>query len=95
MVRNGAICCTAAKDILSEYNWLSEEAGTEKVSYEELTLEEEVVYRFCCIGDEVTAEEILIQSGMPVTKISTLLLQLQLKGYIKEIDPGRFVMTGE
>ena len=95
LVRNGAICCTTAKDILSEYNWLSEEAGTEKVSYEELTLEEEVVYRFCCIGDEVTAEEILVQSGMPVTKISTLLLQLQLKGYIKEIDPGRFVMTGK
>ena len=58
-------------------------------------MEEEVVYRFCCIGDEVTAEEILIQSGMPVTKISTLLLQLQLKGYIKEIDPSRFVMTGK
>ncbi|MFQ9401282.1 MAG: DNA-processing protein DprA [Dialister sp.] len=95
LVRNGAICCTEAKDILSEYNWLPEEEGTEKVSYEELTLEEEVVYRFCCIGDEVTAEEILIQSGMPVTKISTLLLQLQLKGYIKEIDPSRFVMTGK
>ena len=95
LIRNGAFCCTSAKDILSEYNWLSEETAAKEATYQELTLEEEVVYRFCCIGDEVTTEEILVQSGMAVAKISTLLLQLQLKGYIKETDPGRFVMTGK
>lgn len=95
LIRNGAFCCTSAKDILSEYNWLSEETAAKEATYQELTLEEEVVYRFCCIGDEVTTEEILVQSGMAVAKISTLLLQLQLKGYIKETGPGRFVMTGK
>lgn len=95
LVRNGAVCCTSAKDILSEYNWLSEETAAKEATYQELTLEEEVVYRFCCIGDEVTTEEILVQSGMAVAKISTLLIQLQLKGYIKETGPGRFVMTGK
>lgn len=95
LIRNGAFCCTSAKDILSEYNWLSEETAAKEATYQELTLEEEVVYRFCCIGDEVTTEEILVESGMAVAKISTLLLQLQLKGYIKETDPGRFVMTGK
>lgn len=95
LIRNGAFCCTSAKDILSEYNWLSEETAAKEATYQELTLEEEVVYRFCCIGDEVTTEKILVQSGMAVAKISTLLLQLQLKGYIKETDPGRFVMTGK
>ncbi len=95
LIRNGAFCCTSAKDILSEYNWLSEETTAKESTYQELTLEEEVVYRFCCIGDEVTTEEILVQSGMAVAKISTLLLQLQLKGYIKETGPGRFVMTGK
>lgn len=95
LIRNGAFCCTSAKDILSEYNWLSEETAAKEAAYQELTLEEEVVYRFCCIGDEVTTEEILVQSGMAVAKISTLLLQLQLKGYIKETGPGRFVMTGK
>lgn len=95
LLRNGAFCCTSAKDILSEYNWLSEETTAKEATYQELTLEEEVVYRFCCIEDEVTTEEILVQSGMAVAKISTLLLQLQLKGYIKETGPGRFVMTGK
>ena len=95
LIRNGAFCCTSAKDILSEYNWLSEETTAKEATYQELTLEEEVVYRFCCIGDEVTTEEILVQSGMAVAKISTLLLQLQLKGYIKETGPGRFVMAGK
>ena len=95
LIRNGAFCCTSAKAILSEYNWLSEETAAKEATYQELTLEEEVVYRFCCIGDEVTTEEILVQSGMAVAKISTLLLQLQLKGYIKETGPGRFVMTGK
>ena len=59
-----------------------------------MTLEEEVVYRFCCIGDEVTAEDILQQSGMSVMKITMLLLRLQLKGFIKETGSGRFITTG-
>ena len=89
-----AICCTSYEDILSEYGWNEKSISSKKESPEQLTLEEEVVYRFCCTGEEVTAEDILQQSGMSVMKITMLLLRLQLKGFIKETGSGRFITTG-
>lgn len=94
LIRNGAICCTSHEDILSEYGWDEKCISSKSVPVEQLTLEEEVVYRFCCIGEEVTAEDIIQQSGMSVMKITMLLLQLQLKGAIKEVGNGRFITTG-
>ena len=93
LIRNGAICCTSYKDVLSEYGWdAAEEVGKEKVFKEQLTLEEELVYRFCCTENEITAEDIIQQSGLSVVKLTMLLLQLQLKGYIKETGPGRYIV---
>lgn len=94
LIRSGAICCTSYEDILSEYGWSEKSISSKKESPEQLTLEEEVVYRFCCTGEEVTAEDILQQSGMSVMKITMLLLRLQLKGFIKETGSGRFITTG-
>ena len=94
LIRSGAICCTSYEDILSEYGWNEKSISSKKESPEQLTLEEEVVYRFCCTGEEVTAEDILQQSGMSVMKITMLLLRLQLKGFIKETGSGRFITTG-
>ena len=94
LIRNGAICCTSADDILSEYGWKEEEnKKSEKGFLEQLTLEEELVYRFCCTENEVTSEEILQQSGLSVVKLTMLLLQLQLKGYIREVASGRYIVT--
>ena len=94
LIRNGAICCTSADDILSEYGWKEEEnKKSEKGFLEQLTLEEELVYRFCCTENEATSEEILQQSGLSVVKLTMLLLQLQLKGYIREVGSGRYIVT--
>lgn len=95
LIRNGGICCTSYGDILSEYGWDEKGNDSAKESIQQLTLEEEVVYRFCCMGDEVTTEDILQQSGMSVVKITMLLLQLQLKGFIREAGAGRFMTTGK
>ena len=62
---------------------------------EALTLEEEMVYKFCCTENEVQAEDILQQSSLPVVKLTMILLRLQLKGYIKETGPGRYVVIGQ
>lgn len=94
LIRSGAICCTSYEDILSEYGWNEKSISSKATPVEQLTLEEEVVYRFCCMGEEVSAEEILQQSGMSVMKITMLLLQLQLKGAIREVGSGRFIATG-
>lgn len=93
LIRNGAICCTSYKDVLSEYGWEKQEEKAEagKPGMEVLTLEEEMVYKFCCTENEVQAEDILQQSGLSVVKLTMLLLRLQLKGYIKETGPGRYI----
>ena len=94
LIRNGAICCTCAEDILTEYGWEKKEESSNNPQgfLEQLTLEEELVYRFCCTDTEVTSEDILQQSGLSVVKLTMLLLQLQLKGYIKEVGNGRFIV---
>lgn len=54
-----------------------------------------MVYKFCCTENEVQAEDILQQSGLSVVRLTMLLLRLQLKGYIKETGPGRYVVIGQ
>ena len=94
LIRNGAICCTSVEDILSEYGWNEEkETGEKKQFLEPLTLEEELVYRYCTVENEITSEEIIQQSGLSVVKLTMILLQLQLKGYIKEVGNGRYIVV--
>ena len=93
LIRHGAICCTSVDDILSEYGWKEEETASPTAHFRPpLTLEEEMVYRYCCQENEITSEEILQQSGLSVVKLTMILLQLQLKGYIQEVGSGRFIM---
>lgn len=92
LIRNGAICCTSYEDVLSEYGWEDKEERKTQTKLTALTLEEEMVYRFCCMENEVMAEDILQQSGLSVVKLTMLLLQLQLKGYIKETGAGRYMV---
>lgn len=93
LIRSGAICCTSYRDILQEYEWGEEkQAENKKVFREQLTLEEELVYRFCCTDNEVSGEDILQQSGLSVVRLTVVLLQLQIKGYIKEVGPSRYIV---
>lgn len=91
LIRNGAICCTSHHDVLSEYGW--EEAEGEKPAHfrKPLTPEEEVVYRYCTLGEEASSEDILQQSGFSVARLTMVLLSLQLKGYIREVGAGRYI----
>lgn len=90
LIRGGAVCCTGAEDILSEYGWERTGKAPEKKPAEQLTLEEEMVYRFCCAGETVSAEEILEQSALPVDKLTMILLSLTVKSYISEEGPGLY-----
>lgn len=91
LIRNGAICATGAGDILSEYGWNEEKTEeSKKIKTEELTLEEEMVYRFCCTGDTVSGEDLLVQSGFTVPKLTMICLSLTMKGYIREAGAGLY-----
>lgn len=91
LIRNGAICTTGAEDILSEYGWNAEKSEkTKEIAARQLTLEEEMVYRFCCTGETASAEDILQQSGLALPKLTMIFLSLAMKGYIKEAGPGLY-----
>ena len=90
MIRNGAICCTSAEDVLSEYNWKEEKGKPESKYLEPLTIEEEYVFHFCQTEGEVNSEDILQHSGFSVVKLTMILLQL--KGYIQETEQGRYII---
>lgn len=91
LIRLGAVCCTGADDILSEYGWgADQDAPAEKSAPRELTLEEEMVYRFCCMGETVSAETLLAETGLPLTKLTMILLSLSMKGCLSEAGPGLY-----
>lgn len=90
LIRNGAICTTSAEDILSEYDWDEETEEKEGAPAIPLSLEEELVYRYCTTGTAVSVEDIFIQSGIPLPKITMILLSLTVKGVITEAGPGLY-----
>lgn len=95
LIRHGAICCTSFKDVLSEYGWCPEE-GEKKTSFRQpMTVEEEMVYQYCTLGEEVSSEDILQQSGFSVARLTMVLLSLQLKGYIREVGTGRYMVMAD
>ena len=95
LIRSGAVCCTGAEDILSEYGW-GQKAETAKAKSppRQLTLEEEMVYRFCCMGETVSAETLLEQSGLSMAKLTMILLSLTMKGCLTEEGPGLYAAKG-
>lgn len=95
LIRNGAICCTSFRDVLSEYGWDKETEGNNSHFRSPLTLEEETIYRYCTLGEEVSSEDIIQQSGFSVARLTMVLLSLQLKGYIREIGTGRYIVISE
>lgn len=95
LIRSGAVCCTGAEDILSEYGWDGrKEAAPAESAPRQLTLEEEMVYRFCCMGETVSAETLLGQTGLSMAKLTMILLSLTMKGCITEEGPGLYAPAG-
>lgn len=91
LLRHGAICATSSGDILSEYGWAGESEEKEK-PMQELTLEEEMVYRFCAVSGEAGVEDLIQQSGFPLSKLMMILLSLSIKGFITEAGPGMYAV---
>ncbi len=90
LIRSGGICVGGPEDILSEYGWDGTAAVEEKKEVCALTLEEEVIFRFCSLDASVSEEEIIEKSGFSLPKISMILLSLQIKEFIREIGNHQY-----
>lgn len=96
LLRKGAICVTTGDDIIIEYDWgMNLETNINKKSFvskeETLTVEEEMVYRFCSTGTYIREEDLLDQLKYSVPQLKMILMSLQLKEKIKEVSSGVFV----
>ncbi len=89
LLRQGAIFAAAPQDVLEEYHWGIRTEKSE--SQTELSPEEELIYRCCRLDETVTADEIIAQSTLSPAKVNYVLLQLEIKGVIKNTGNQRYM----
>lgn len=95
LIKNGAKLVENADDIVEEIAMLSGEIGLldrQEKPRPEMNKDEEVIYGI--ISDEPQyIDEFVRKSGMPVQKVSALLMNLELKQAVKQIQGKLYVRT--
>ena len=79
------------KDLEYIMGWEREEVGsvaTQKQLFVELSQEEQKVYERLKESTKESLDNISLNAGLPVSKASTLLLELEFKGVVKSL-PGK------
>ena len=84
---------TSAADILYHLNWSTSEElparkGVQKQLFVQLEAEEQLLYDFLVQNGKALLDLIALECQMPVFKVSTLLLNMELKGVIRPL-PGK------
>jgi predicted Rossmann fold nucleotide-binding protein DprA/Smf involved in DNA uptake len=77
------------QDILDEYDLTLEQS---EISFPQLSPEEESIYQIIVKNKpEAAFDTILIEAEMSISKLSTVLLNLELKSVIKKISGNKIV----
>ena len=91
LIKQGAKLVESAEDILEEilprfrHQWSASEDR-------DLSLEEEEERVFCLLEDEpMHIDSIIAQTRMSASRVSTILLQLELRGLVQQLSGKRFV----
>ena len=91
LIKQGAKLIESAEDILEEVLPRFRHQGLE-FEDRDLSLEEEEERVFCLLEDEpIHIDSIIAQTGMNASCVSTILLQLELKGLVQQLSGKRFV----
>ncbi len=91
LIKQGAKLIESAEDILEEVLPRFQHRGLEPED-RELFLEEEEERVFCLLEDEpVHIDSIIAQTRMSASHVSTILLQLELKGLVQQLSGKRFI----
>lgn len=92
LIKTGAQCVTTPEDILSALG-LDAEVKDQLEILPEISPDEQAVYDlFRETQRELCFDELLLQSGHSFGKLSTILLNLELKGYIVKASGNSFIL---
>lgn len=89
LLRNGAIPLTCAEDLLEEYHRTAPVAAPTRPFT--LSLEEETLLHAISYETPVSSEDLLVKTGLPVTRLTALLLQLQLHQLIETWNGTQYI----
>lgn len=89
LIRNGAICCTSAADIMSEYGWQKTE-NKKQIKKECLSSSEKMVLEYCRHAEVLSPDDMIAVSGLSLRQLMINLLQLELKGYLVKTENGKY-----
>lgn len=92
LIKNGAQCVTSPEDIISSLGFEAE-AGERLEILPEISADEQNIYEiFQTEQREITFDELLVRSGHNFGKLSTILLNLELKGYLSKTGGNSFIL---
>lgn len=84
LIRNGAGIITGIEDILEYFHISCKNSIQNTKSIKKVLAKEEKIIYSCLRLQPKHVEEILKETAMPVSQVRTILLQLELKGYISQ-----------
>ncbi len=94
LMRQGAIVLIKPEDVLGEYGWFEEKEGSQiEKTVLSFTLEENIVLQALSSERETPLELILQKTDLSFSKLSVLLLSLELKGAIKSKGNQEYLLT--
>ena len=90
LIQQGAKLVTSAQDIMDEYHSFVPKAQVETVQIE-MTAEEQAIYDYLSLTEPKCTDEIIYKLRIDVSNIAFILLQMKLKGLIKETSPNFYI----
>lgn len=93
LIKNGAAVITRAQDILDALDWKMEAVNNSDTSpLEKLDLDDEEKPIFEYIATQsCTIDELCAQLGLDFSDLTVALMNLELKGYIRQTDGGKYM----
>ena len=95
LIKQGAKLVTRANDIVEEYNFVTNQQSISKETQIELgfsmTAEEQLIYDNLSFTEPKCIDEIIYKLRINVSNISFILLQMKLKGLVKETSPNFYI----
>ena len=85
---NVAGLVTCAEDVVNALGWEHHSAPVQRQLFPDLSEEELLIYKTILEADRKPINQIVVETSMPIQKVSSLLFEMELKGVVKPLAGG-------